>query len=267
MTSSSRSGSSRASSPPSLEGRRALVTGAASGIGLAVARRLVAAGASVVVSDLPGEALERAAAELGAIPAAADLADRLAVYALAEAAGPTGILVNNAGLQHVGAIDEFPDEAWDRIVSVMLTAPFLLTKLLIPGMYDAGFGRIVNIASVHGLVASPYKGAYVAAKHGLVGLTKTIALEAAARSPDVTAHAICPSYVRTPLVEAQIADQARRHGVSEERVVNDILLAPNAVKRLIEPDQVAELVELVCGDGAWAMTGAALTLDAGWLAH
>lgn len=252
----------------SIDGRITLVTGAASGIGLAVARRLAAAGASVVVSDLPGDALEAAAAEIpGATAVSADLADPDDVARLVAAAGPVQILVNNAGLQHVSAVVDFPAPAWDRLIAVMLTAPFLLAKGLLPQMYERQWGRVVNIASVHGIVASPYKPAYVAAKHGLVGLTKTIALESAARCPDVTAHAICPSYVRTPLVEAQVADQARAHGISEAHVLSDVMLTTNAVKRLIAPEQVAEAVEYVCGPAAWTMTGAALTMDAGWLAH
>lgn len=252
----------------SIDGRITLVTGAASGIGLAVARRLAAAGASVVVSDLPGDALEAAAAEIpGATAVSADLADQDDVARLVAAAGPVQILVNNAGLQHVSAVVDFPAPAWDRLIAVMLTAPFLLAKGLLPQMYERQWGRVVNIASVHGIVASPYKPAYVAAKHGLVGLTKTIALESAARCPDVTAHAICPSYVRTPLVEAQVADQARAHGISEAHVLSDVMLTTNAVKRLIAPEQVAEAVEYVCGPAAWTMTGAALTMDAGWLAH
>jgi len=149
----------------------------------------------------------------------------------------------------------------------MLTAPFLLSKGFLPRMYEAGWGRVINVSSVHGLVASPFKGAYVAAKHGLVGLTKTIALEAAARCPDVTAHAICPSYVRTPLVEAQVADQATAHGIPPEEVVAGVLLEANAVKRLIEPEVVAEAVVFLCGPSAWTMTGSVLPLDAGWLAH
>ena len=250
-----------------LRGRRALVTGAASGIGLAVARRLRAAGAEVVAADLPGERLDAVAAELGALAAGADLSDPLQVQGLAEAAGDVDILVNNAGLQHVSPIEDFDPERWNRIVAVMLTAPFLLTRALLPGMYARGWGRVVNIASVHGLVASPFKSAYISAKHGLIGFTKVLALEAAQRSPDVTAHAIAPSYVRTALVEGQIADQARSHGIGEAEVVEKVLLTANAVKRLIEPEDVAAAVEWLCGPAAWTMTGSVLTMDAGWLAH
>ena len=248
-------------------GRRALVTGAASGIGLAVARHLAGCGAEVVASDLPGETLEAVAEELGASAVAADLSDRADVQALAADAGDVDILVNNAGLQHVSPIESFDEASWDRILAVMLTAPFLLTKALIPGMYARGWGRIVNVASVHGLVASPFKSAYVAAKHGLVGLTRTVALEAGPRCPDVTTHAICPSYVRTALVEGQIADQARAHGISEEEVLEKVMLTANAVKRMIEPEDVARAVEFLCGPAAWSMTGGVLTMDAGWLAH
>ena len=250
-----------------IDGRRALVTGAASGIGLATARRLAAAGAELYLTDRDGARLDAVAAELGAKALAADLADRDDVERLVRDVGAVTILVNNAGLQHVSAVEEFPADTWDAILAVMLTAPFLLTKACLPHMYDAQWGRVINIASVHGLVASPYKAAYVSAKHGIVGLTKTVALEVAARCPDVTAHAICPSYVRTPLVESQIEAQAAAHGISSAEVLSDVLLAPNAVKRLIEPDQVADVVLDLCRPGAWAMTGAVVSMDAGWLAH
>lgn len=253
--------------PHELRGRRALVTGAASGIGLAVARQLRAAGAEVVVSDLPGDRLAAVAAELGGLAAGADLADPLEVRGLAEAAGDVDILVNNAGLQHVSPVEDFDVERWNLIVAVMLTAPFLLARALLPGMYARGWGRVVNIASVHGLVASPFKSAYVSAKHGLVGFTKVLALEAAQRSPDVTAHAIAPSYVRTPLVEGQVAAQASTHGIAEEEVLEKVMLTSNAVRRLIEPEDVAAAVQWLCGPAAWTMTGSVLTMDAGWLAH
>ena len=251
-----------------ITGRTSLVTGAASGIGLATVRRLAAGGAHVVASDRAGEALDALAAGLsGTRIVAADLTDRADIARLVAEAGSVQILVNNAGLQHVDPIDDFPEDAWDTLLAVLLTAPFLLTKAFLPGMIDAGWGRVLNIASVHGLVASPYKSAYVSAKHGLLGLTKTIALEAAARCPDVTAHAICPSYVRTPLVAAQLAEQALAHGIDEEHVLADVLLSANAVKRLIEPDEVAAAVEFLCGPGAWTMTGSVFPMDAGWLAH
>ena len=232
-----------------------------------MARRLHSAGALLVVTDRDADALAEVGQELGASAIVADLSDRGELAQLVAEAGPVQILVNNAGLQHVSPVDEFPEESWDLLLAVLLTAPFLLTKAFLPGMMEAGWGRVLNIASVHGLVASPYKAAYVSAKHGLLGLTKTIALEAAARCPDVTAHAICPTFVRTPLVEGQIADQAAAHGLDEERVVADVLLERNAVKRLLEPDDVAAAVEFLCGPSAWTMTGSVFPLDAGWLAH
>jgi 3-hydroxybutyrate dehydrogenase len=254
--------------PSPVAGRRALVTGAASGIGLAIARHLGARGARVVLSDLPGERLDVATASVeDGVAVGADLSVRADVHHLADEVGDVDILVNNAGLQHLSPVEEFDEARWALLLEVMLTTPFVLSKRLLPGMYERGWGRVVNIASVHGLVASPYKAAYVSAKHGIVGLTKTMALEAAARCPDVTVHAICPSYVRSPLVEGQIADQARIHGMGEDEVLGSVLLTRNAVRRLIDPEQVAEAVEFLCGRGAWAMTGSALSLDAGWLAH
>jgi len=244
-----------------------MVTGAASGIGLAIAEELVRRGADVLLSDVPGPALIEAKDRLGARALAADLSRREDVDALAEEARHVDILINNAGLQHVSPIEDFDPAMWDRLIAVMLTAPFMLKRAALPAMYGRGWGRVVNVASVHGLVASPYKSAYVTAKHGILGLTKTAALEAAAKCPSVTVNAICPSYVRTPLVEKQIRDQARVHGVPESEVVSRILLTQNAVKRLIEPIEVAKSVVYLCQDASWSVTGAALTMDAGWLAH
>ena len=250
------------------EGRRALVTGAASGIGLAIAQHLAGRGAQVVLADLAGENLERAGRDLGAAGAiGADLSEREQVHRLAREAGTIDILVNNAGFQHVSPIEDFDEGRWEQMIRVMLIAPFLLIRALIPGMYQRGWGRIINIASVHGLVASPFKSAYVSAKHGLIGLTRTVALEAAARGVDVTVNAICPSYVRTALVEKQIAEQARVHRIPEAEVVSKILLEANAVKRLIEPEEVATAVEFLCSEAAWSLTGVAFPMDAGWLAH
>lgn len=258
----------RASGETPLRGRHALVTGAASGIGKAVALHLSSLGARVTFSDIDPARLAVLTDGLdGAGAIAADLSDPAQVQRLAREAGPVDILVNNAGLQHVNPIESFAVENWDRILAVMLTAPFLLIRALIPAMYERGWGRIINVASVHGLVASPYKAAYVSAKHGLLGLTKTVALEAAARGGNICVSAVCPSYVRTPLVEKQVVDQARIRGIAESDVVEDVLLERNAVKRLIEPEEVARAVGFLCADSAWSMTGAAMTLDAGWLAH
>ena len=179
--------------------------------------------------------------------------------------GSVDILVNNAGLQHVAPVEEFPVETWERLVRIMLFGAFYLTRVTLPHMYAKNWGRIVNIASVHGLVASPYKSAYVAAKHGLVGFTKAVALEAAEKG--VTVNAVCPSYVRTPLVEKQIADQAKVHGISEDAVVRDIMLAPAALKRLLEPSEVAAYVRFLCSDEASGITGATQVIDAGWTAR
>ncbi len=252
----------------SLHGRRALVTGAASGIGMAVAHELGARGADVLMSDMGGDALIRAASDVPhAYPIAADLSRREQVLALAEEAGEVDVLVNSAGIQRVAPIEDFDPAAWDLIHAVMLTAPFLLIRALAPSMYARSWGRIVNVSSVHGLIASPYKSAYVAAKHGLMGLTKTVALEAGGRARNVTANAVCPSYVKTPLVDKQIADQARLAGITEDEVVSRVLLDRNAVKRLIEPREVAKTVAFLCSDEAWSITGAAITMDGGWLAH
>jgi 3-hydroxybutyrate dehydrogenase len=247
-----------------LAGRRALVTGAASGIGLAAARELGAQGVEVLACDLSPDVR---AILPGARAIVADLSARADVQRVIDEAGPVDILINNAGLQHVSPIEAFDPARWDQLIAVMLTAPFLLVRGLLPAMYERGWGRTVNIASVHALVASPFKAAYVAAKHGLLGLTRTVALEAAARCPSITANAICPSYVRTPLVERQIAGQAATHGIAEEEVIGRVLLERNAIKRLIEPADVARCVSFLCRDEAWSITGAAFPMDAGWLAH
>jgi 3-hydroxybutyrate dehydrogenase len=253
---------------PALRGRRALVTGAGSGIGRAVAIHLSELGAEVVASDRDRNGLDQTISALErATAVVADLSDTSQVEGLAREAGDIDVLINNAGLQHISPIESFDIDKWQLLLAVMLTAPFLLIRALIPGMYERGWGRIVNVASVHGVVASPYKAAYVSAKHGLLGLTKTAALEAGARGGDVTVSAVCPSYVRTPLVEKQIADQARVRGLQASEVLETVLLDRNAVKRLIEPEEVARAIGFLCGNGAWATTGAALMLDAGWLAH
>ncbi|WP_460414272.1 3-hydroxybutyrate dehydrogenase [Thermus oshimai] len=249
-----------------MKGKTALVTGAASGIGRAIAEALAGAGVRVLVHDLRSEG-EEVARRIGGVFLQADLADPEGVRALGERAAAFGvdILVNNAGFQHIAPVEEFPLEVWQRMLQVMLTAPFQLIRALLPGMKARGWGRIVNIASVHGLVASPYKSAYISAKHGLLGLTKTVALEAGAFG--VTVNAVCPAYVRTPLVEGQVADQARTLGISEGEVLEKVFLAQAAVKRLIEPEEVAELVLFLVSEKAGAVTGAAWPIDLGWTAR
>ena len=245
-----------------LTGRRALVTGAASGIGRAVATRLACAGASVRVLDLDAEGAARVADEIGGEAVPADLSD---LDALDRLAPDVDVLVNNAGLQHVSPLEDFPPERFSLIVRVMLEAPFRLVRAALPHLYAEGWGRVVNISSVHGLRASPYKAAYVSAKHGLEGLSKVIALEGAAHG--VTSNCINPAYVRTPLVEGQISDQARTHGLPEDQVVSEVMLAPAAIKRLIEPTEVAELAAYLCAPQGSFITGASLPMDGGWTAH
>jgi 3-hydroxybutyrate dehydrogenase len=253
-----------------MSGRAAIVTGAASGIGRAIALDLAARGTRVLFADVNVEEGARVAADFstGAFQRA-DIAKQADCEALVARAvsefGGVDILVNNAGLQHVAPVEEFPVETWERLVHIMLFGAFYLTRAVLPHMYAKGWGRIVNIASVHGLVASPYKSAYVAAKHGLVGFTKAVALEAAEKG--VTVNAVCPSYVRTPLVEKQIADQAKVHGISEDAVVREIMLAPAAIKRLLEPSEVAAYVRFLCSDEASGITGATQVIDAGWTAR
>ena len=245
-----------------LEGRRALITGAASGIGLACARALALRGASVIVADVDADGAEVAAAELDGEAWVVDLTDP---HFLEDRDLGVDVLVNNAGLQTVRPIAEFEPDRFRLMVELMLTAPFLLARAVLPGMTARGWGRIVNVSSVHGLRASAYKSAYVAAKHGLEGLSKVIALEGAAAG--VTSNCVNPAYVRTPLVERQIADQARVHGIPESEVVERIMLTESAIKRLVEPEEVAELVAWLCGPHAGMVTGASYTMDGGWTAR
>ena len=247
-----------------LTGRTALVTGGGSGIGRAVAERLVADGAHVLVLDRDEQAAKQVAADVGGDPLVADLGDPAAIDALGLREVDVDILVNNAGLQHVAPIEDFDPEAFALIHRVMLQAPFLLTRALLPGMYARGWGRIVHVSSAHGHRASPYKAAYVSAKHGLEGLSKVIALEGAARG--ITSNTVCPGYVRTPLVEGQIADQAVQHGIAEDDVLHDVLLARTAVKRLVEPAEVAAMVAFLCGPGTSSITGTSHLMDGGWTA-
>lgn len=252
----------------SLTNRVALVTGAGSGLGRAIAEALAREGATVLVNDLRPEA-HAVAETIGGIFVQGDLSEREAVRVLAARAlahgGRVDILVNNAGFQHIDSIEDFPEDTWAQMLQVMLTAPFQLMKYLLPGMREAGWGRVINIASIHGMVASPFKSAYISAKHGLLGLTKTAALETGAAG--ITVNAICPAYVRTPLVERQIADQARTRGISPDAVVSQVMLEPAAIKRLIEPGEVAALALFLASDQASAITGSSFTIDLGWTAH
>lgn len=245
-----------------LTGRRALVTGGASGIGEAIVRAFAGAGAHVIVADVNGEQAARVAAEVGGEAWAVDLSD---TAGLRELHLDVDILVNNAGIQHVSPIEEFDPERFSFMLRLMLEAPFLLIRAALPGMYERGFGRVLNMSSVHGIRASEYKSAYVTAKHGLEGLSKTTALEGGPRG--VTSVCIDPGYVRSPLVEKQIADQARTHGIAEEQVLETVLLKDAAIKRLVEPAEVASLALWLAGPDAAMVTGSSYLMDGGWSAH
>ena len=247
----------------------AIVTGSASGIGLACAERLAADGMKVVIADMNEKAGTEHAKRLAGDFILGDLSKRGGCKQLVDETlkrhGTVHVLVNNAGYQHVSPIEDFPEDQWERMIWLMLTAPFLLTRYCWPAMKKQKWGRIVNIASIHALIASPFKVGYIAAKHGLVGLTRTAALEGGEFG--ITANAICPAYVRTPLVDNQIADQAKANNMSPAEVIEKIMLAPAAVKRLIEPAEVAGFVAYLCSDAAGTITGAALTMDLGWTAR
>jgi 3-hydroxybutyrate dehydrogenase len=243
--------------------RSAIVTGAASGIGRAIAERLAGDDFDVLAVDLEPDP------DGPGVPHAADLTtregNRDAVAAAVERFGRVDAVIPNAGFQHVAPVAEFPEDRWDGLIALLLTSPFLLARYAWEHLAASGDGRYIAVASVHGLVASPYKAGYVAAKHGVLGLVKTLALEGADQG--ILASAVCPGFVRTPLVEGQVADQAKAHGVSEEEVLEQVILAPHAAKRLIEPEEVAEVVAFLLGPGGRAFTGAPVTMDLGWSAR
>jgi 3-hydroxybutyrate dehydrogenase len=247
---------------PDLSGRTAVVTGGASGIGRACVFRLAEAGAHVIVVDVRADAAKEVAATAGGEFLLADLSEPDVVDTLDVGAD---ILVNNAGLQHVAPVHEFPPEEFSRIMRVMVEAPFRLVRRMLPGMYEGGWGRVINVSSVHGLVASPYKVAYVTAKHAIEGMSKVVALEGAEHG--VTSNCVNPSYVRTPLVENQITAQAEAHGLSEAEVVEQIMLEPAAIKRLLEPAEVADVVAYLCSSQASFITGTSMPIDGGWTAR
>lgn len=237
------------------------MTGAASGIGRACAERLAAAGADVVVVDIDGDGAEKVAGDVGGEARAADLTD---AGAFDDLPADIDVLVNNAGVQHVAPVEDFPPDRFRMIWTLMVEAPFRLARHTLPHMYAQGWGRVVNVSSAHGLRASPYKSAYVSAKHGLEGLSKVIALEGGGRG--VTSNCINPAYVRTPLVEQQIADQARTHGIGEDEVIEKVMLTEPSIKRLIEPAEVGELAVFLCSPAASFMNGSSLVVDGGWTA-
>jgi len=251
------------------EGKVALVTGSTSGIGLAVARALAAQGAKLMINGFgdPAE-IERECAELGALHDGADMSDPTAIERMmrrcaGELGGPD-ILVNNAGIQHVSPVEDFPIDKWNAIIAINLSAVFHTTRFALGAMKQKGWGRIINTASAHSLVASPNKSAYVAAKHGVAGFTKTVALEAA--RDGVTVNCISPGYVWTPLVEKQIPDTMKTRGLTREQVMNDVLLAAQPTKRFVTPEEIGDLAVFLCSESARSITGANLSMDGGWTA-
>jgi 3-hydroxybutyrate dehydrogenase len=252
-----------------LQGKTALVTGSTSGIGLAIAKALAAEGARLMINGFGDPAdIERECKELGALHDGADMSRPQEIAAMmkrcAEELGGPDILVNNAGIQHVAPIEDFPPGKWDAVIAINLSSAFHTIRLALPAMRQNGWGRIINTASAHSLVASPNKSAYVAAKHGIAGLTKTVALEAA--KDGVTVNCISPGYVWTPLVEKQIPDTMKTRGLTREQVMNDVLLAAQPTKRFVTPEEVAGLALFLCRDEAASITGANLNMDGGWTA-
>ncbi|MBX7526967.1 3-hydroxybutyrate dehydrogenase [Qipengyuania vesicularis] len=249
-----------------LEGKRALVTGSTSGIGLAIARSLAAEGAQVVLNGFGNEGeIAALCEELGATHSGADLTDVTAVEAMMAEAGDIDILVNNAGMQHVSPVEDFPVEKWDKLVALNLSAVFHCTRLVVPGMKKRGWGRIINTASAHSKVASPFKSAYNATKHGVDGFTKTIALELAEFG--VTANCISPGYVWTPLIEGQIPDTMKARNMTREQVINDVLLVKQATKKFVQPEEIGALAAFLCRDEAQNVNGANWSVDGGWTAE
>lgn len=259
-----------------LKDKTALITGSTSGIGLGIARALAAQGVNIVLNGL-GEAQEierlRAGIEsefkVRAVYHGADMTKPEQIRDMCAKAiemfGAVDVLVNNAGIQFVSPIDEFPDDKWNAIIAINLVSAFHTTKAVLPGMKKKGWGRVINLASAHGLIASPFKSAYIAAKHGMVGMTKSVALEVATQN--ITVNAICPGYVNTPLVQGQIRDQAKHHKISEKEVVETIMLQPQPTKKFIEIDELGALAVFLCSDSAQNITGAALPVDGGWTAR
>jgi 3-hydroxybutyrate dehydrogenase len=259
-----------------LSGKTAIVTGSTSGIGLGIAKKFAAAGANIVLNGFgDAAAIEETRSDLardhnvGVAYSGANIADPEEIAGMLDLAktefGSTDILINNAGIQYVAPIEEFPIEKWDSIISINLSGAFHASRLAVPSMKQKNWGRIINIASAHALVASPFKSAYVSAKHGIAGLTKTVALEVAEHG--ITVNAICPGYVLTPLVQKQIPEQAKARGITEDEVIRDVLLAAQPTKRFVEVDEIAGLAVFLCSDDARSITGAALPVDGGWTCH
>lgn len=255
-----------------LTGKTALITGSTSGIGKGIAQKLATLGAQVTINGFADQAeidaqlteLTQASGQTAKY-ANADMSKPTEIRDMIETRGPFDILVNNAGIQHVSPVDEFPPEKWDAIIAINLSSNFHTIAAALPAMRENGWGRVINIASAHSLVASPFKSAYIAAKHGVIGLTKSTALECA--TDGVTVNAISPGYVLTPLVEKQIPDTAKARGISEEDVIKNVMLAPQPIKQFVQVDQVAEMVAYLCSDAASAVTGTNLSIDGGWTAQ